>query len=70
MKRVFDLFFGALGLVVLTPIFLAIAVLIKLDSRGPIFFRQERIGSGGRRFSTVLATRGSGESAGLERSLQ
>src|SRR6266571_8962626 len=50
MKRVFDLFFGALGLVVLTPIFLAIAVLIKLDSRGPVFYRGVRVGQHGRPF--------------------
>jgi lipopolysaccharide/colanic/teichoic acid biosynthesis glycosyltransferase len=43
-KRVFDLFFSTLGLIVLSPIFLLIAVLIKLDSPGPIFFRQKRVG--------------------------
>jgi lipopolysaccharide/colanic/teichoic acid biosynthesis glycosyltransferase len=50
MKRAFDLFFGALGLVVLTPVFLAIAVLIKLDSRGTVFYRGVRIGQHGRSF--------------------
>ena len=34
------------GLVLLAPLFALIAVLIKLDSRGPVFFRQERIGQG------------------------
>jgi lipopolysaccharide/colanic/teichoic acid biosynthesis glycosyltransferase len=50
MKRAFDLFLGALGLVVLTPFFLAIAVLIKLDSRGPVFYRGVRVGQHGRLF--------------------
>jgi lipopolysaccharide/colanic/teichoic acid biosynthesis glycosyltransferase len=50
MKRAFDLFFGALGLVVLTPIFMGIAVLIKLDSLGPIFYRGVRVGQHGRLF--------------------
>jgi len=44
MKRLFDLFFSIIGLVVLFPLFLLVALAIKLDSRGPVFFRQERIG--------------------------
>lgn len=43
-KRAFDLFFGVLGLVVFSPVMLAAAVAIKLDSRGPVFFRQKRYG--------------------------
>jgi polysaccharide biosynthesis protein PslA len=43
-KRLFDLFFAALALVVLTPLLVFIAVLIKLDSPGPIFFVQRRFG--------------------------
>lgn len=43
-KRAFDLFFTLLGLVVLIPLGLAIAVVIRLDSRGPIFYRGLRIG--------------------------
>jgi lipopolysaccharide/colanic/teichoic acid biosynthesis glycosyltransferase len=50
MKRAFDLFFGGVGLVVLTPIFIGIAVLIKLDSFGPIFYRGVRVGQHGRLF--------------------
>jgi len=49
-KRVFDVFFSAIGLVVLSPLFLVAAVLIKLDSRGTVFFRQERIGKDGKPF--------------------
>jgi lipopolysaccharide/colanic/teichoic acid biosynthesis glycosyltransferase len=44
MKRVFDILMATIGLIVLSPLFLLVAVLIKIDSHGPIFFRQERIG--------------------------
>ncbi|HEC66944.1 MAG TPA: sugar transferase [bacterium] len=50
-KRIFDLFFSLIGLVILSPLFLVIAMLIKLDSEGPIFFRQERVGLRGRLFN-------------------
>jgi lipopolysaccharide/colanic/teichoic acid biosynthesis glycosyltransferase len=43
-KRVFDLFFSLIGLILLSPIFLLIALWIKLDSKGPVFFRQKRVG--------------------------
>jgi len=43
-KRLFDLLLSALGLLLLAPLMLAIAAWIKLDSRGPVFFRQQRIG--------------------------
>jgi lipopolysaccharide/colanic/teichoic acid biosynthesis glycosyltransferase len=45
-KRVFDLVFASLGLLCLTPLLLLVALLIKLDSPGPVFFRQERMGRG------------------------
>jgi lipopolysaccharide/colanic/teichoic acid biosynthesis glycosyltransferase len=49
-KRFFD-FFGALfGLVVLSPLFLVVAILVKLSSPGPIFFKQERYGKNGKIF--------------------
>ena len=44
MKRALDLVVAAVGLLLLWPLFLLIALLIKLDSRGPALFRQERIG--------------------------
>jgi len=47
MKRIFDLFFSILGLILLLPFFLIIAILIKLDSKGTIFYLQERIGKNG-----------------------
>ena len=43
-KRCFDLLLAAIGLVLLSPLLLAIAAWIKLDSAGPVFFRQERVG--------------------------
>lgn len=49
-KRVFDWLASTLGLLVLTPLLLVLAVWIKLDSPGPVFFRQERVGQGGRIF--------------------
>ena len=50
IKRAFDLVAAFLGLLLLSPIFLFIAILIKLDSRGPIFYRQMRVGEHGRQF--------------------
>jgi Undecaprenyl-phosphate glucose phosphotransferase len=50
MKRIFDVSIALLGLVVLAPIFLIIALLIKLDSPGPVMFRQRRAGFNGRTF--------------------
>ena len=44
MKRLFDIVVAIGALVFLLPLFLLVAVLIKLDSPGPIFFKQERIG--------------------------
>ncbi len=51
MKRLLDIAMSIAGLLILLPFFPFIAVLIKLDSRGPVFFRQERIGRGFRRFT-------------------
>jgi exopolysaccharide biosynthesis polyprenyl glycosylphosphotransferase len=50
LKRTMDLPITLLGVVLLAPVFLAIAVAIKLDSRGPVFFRQVRMGYGNRTF--------------------
>jgi len=50
LKRAFDLFGASIGLFVVAPFMLAIAVAIKLDSRGPVFFRQLRVGEHGERF--------------------
>src|SRR5262249_21302628 len=53
VKRLFDIFVSFLGLVLLFPFLLLAAVFIKLDSSGPVFFRQERIGRGFRPFSSI-----------------
>ncbi|MBQ6880192.1 MAG: sugar transferase [Bacteroidales bacterium] len=44
MKRLFDIFASGLGLLFLSPLFLVLAIWIKLDSPGPIFYRQVRVG--------------------------
>jgi exopolysaccharide biosynthesis polyprenyl glycosylphosphotransferase len=53
IKRVIDVIVSSLGLVILSPVFLLVAVLIKLTSRGPVFYRQERMGLDGRRFRMI-----------------
>jgi lipopolysaccharide/colanic/teichoic acid biosynthesis glycosyltransferase len=50
-KRSLDIFGAALGMVLLAPLFVVIALAVKLTSRGPIFFRQKRAGLGGRQFT-------------------
>lgn len=49
-KRLFDLAASGVGLLLLSPVFLLIALLIKVDSSGPVFFRQERVGRYGKTF--------------------
>ncbi|NOY72927.1 MAG: sugar transferase [Gammaproteobacteria bacterium] len=49
-KRLFDLFFVTLGLILLSPIMVFIVVWVRLSSPGPALFKQERIGRGGRPF--------------------
>jgi lipopolysaccharide/colanic/teichoic acid biosynthesis glycosyltransferase len=53
MKRMLDIAVSLIGLSCLLPLLLLVAVLIKLDSTGPIFFRQERIGRGFRPFQIL-----------------
>lgn len=50
VKRCFDLCCSVILLLLLFPIYVLIAILIKLDSPGPVFFRQERIGLHSRKF--------------------
>jgi lipopolysaccharide/colanic/teichoic acid biosynthesis glycosyltransferase len=50
VKRILDIVGSALGLLLLLPVLVIVAVAIKLDSPGPIFFRQERVGLGGGSF--------------------
>ncbi|MCB8980438.1 MAG: sugar transferase [Ardenticatenaceae bacterium] len=50
VKRIFDLVFGTISVAFLLPIVIVISLLIKLDSKGPVIFRQERVGENGRIF--------------------
>jgi lipopolysaccharide/colanic/teichoic acid biosynthesis glycosyltransferase len=50
MTRAFDLFVAGLGLLLLSPVLAVIALLIRLEDGGPVFFRQVRVGRGGRPF--------------------
>lgn len=49
-KRIVELFLSIIGLIILSPLFLIVAISIKLDSKGPIFFRQKRVGYKGKNF--------------------
>ena len=53
IKTIFDLFFGLIFLVVGSPIFISIALLVKLSSRGPIFFLQKRVGKNKKTFNCI-----------------
>lgn len=66
LKRSMDVAGSALGVVVLSPVLLALGVLIKLDSPGPVFFRQVRVGKGGAPFRIwkFRSMRSDAESAG------
>lgn len=50
MKRLFDIVASGLGLIVLSPLFLILAIWIKLDSKGPVFYRQVRVGRNNKDF--------------------
>jgi lipopolysaccharide/colanic/teichoic acid biosynthesis glycosyltransferase len=52
-KRAVDLVGAAIGLILAVPLFGVLAALIKLGSRGPVFFTQERVGQGGRLFKII-----------------
>lgn len=51
LKRLFDLLASGLGLLLLSPLFALIALLVRLTSPGPIFYRARRVGRGGREFT-------------------
>ncbi len=53
VKRAFDVVVASLLLAISSPLFLLVALLIKLDSRGPVFYRQERIGENGQPFTML-----------------
>ena len=50
IKSLFDLLFGLIFFIILLPVFIIIGILIKLDSKGPVFFTQERIGKNEKNF--------------------
>ena len=50
VKRITDLLLASIGLIVLAPLLLAAMAWVRLDSAGPVLFRQERVGRGGRTF--------------------
>ncbi|HIS10149.1 MAG TPA: sugar transferase [Candidatus Avibacteroides excrementipullorum] len=50
MKRLFDIISSGCGLIVLSPIFIVIAIWVKLDSKGPVFYRQIRVGKDNKDF--------------------
>jgi sugar transferase (PEP-CTERM system associated) len=51
LKRLFDLFFAVMGIILSIPLLLIIPVLIKLESKGPVLFRQRRVGEGEESFA-------------------
>lgn len=50
IKRIIDFVLSLIALIILSPILLIIAIIIKLDSKGPVFFKQERLGRNGEVF--------------------
>lgn len=50
LKRLFDVTSSILGLILLSPLFIAVAILVKVSSRGPIFYRATRVGKSGKLF--------------------
>lgn len=53
LKRIFDIIFSAFILLISSPLFILIAVLVKLSSKGPVFYRQERISFEGKHFAML-----------------
>ena len=53
VKRAFDIFVSLLGLIIASPLFLGIAIAIKIDSKGPVIFKQDRVGRGGKVFKCL-----------------
>ena len=50
-KRITDVLFSGIGLIILSPVLVIVAIAIKLDSKGPIFFKQDRVGKDEELFS-------------------
>jgi lipopolysaccharide/colanic/teichoic acid biosynthesis glycosyltransferase len=61
LKRLFDILASAAGIMALSPFFIVAAILIKIGSKGPVFYRGVRVGRGGRlfriyKFRTMVAS--------------
>src|SRR5690606_32965829 len=52
-KRIFDLISSVMGVILISPLLILISLLIKLTSKGPVFFKQERLGKNGRVFNII-----------------
>lgn len=52
-KRLFDFVFSVFGLIVLLPLFVLVSIMVKAGSRGPVFFKQKRIGKNSKEFSVI-----------------
>ena len=50
IKRAIDVIISLIGLILLSPIFLLLAIIIKIDSKGPVFFSHTRYGKNGKKF--------------------
>lgn len=53
MKRIFDILMSSLGLILLSPLFILLSIWVKLDSSGPVFYRQVRVGRCGKDFNLL-----------------
>jgi len=51
IKRVMDIAFSSLGLIICTPLFIGVGIAIKRDSPGPVIFKQQRVGKDGKKFT-------------------
>ena len=53
IKRLFDIILSFFGIIILIPVFIIVSILIKIDSPGPVFFLQERVGLNGKLFKII-----------------
>jgi len=53
IKRLFDIILSFVGIIILIPVFIIVSILIKIDSPGPVFFLQERVGLNGKLFKII-----------------
>jgi len=53
IKRLFDIILSFIGIIILIPVFIIVSILIKIDSPGPVFFLQERVGLNGKLFKII-----------------